>query len=174
MQNPMLMLTDYTREMSLRSSSSSSTAYEKGMRRNVLARGVQRYHSRSRRIYLPTAIEMKKTAFDESENDSVGRPFAEMLRLDIVFERLLEADLAVELLLRSFGSQLLVVALIICIAFAYYLMLSLCCLLLLFVLGFDPEVPLGLVFVSCVLFSGFPGFSAVRGFDPAGGAPGGG
>ncbi|KZV23620.1 hypothetical protein F511_36308 [Dorcoceras hygrometricum] len=28
--------------------------------------------------------------------------------------------------------------------------------------------------VACVLFPGFPGFSAGRGFDPAGGAPGGG
>ncbi|KZV15636.1 hypothetical protein F511_38015 [Dorcoceras hygrometricum] len=62
-QSPRKALTnlkDYTREMSLRSSSNSSTAYEKGMRRNALARAVQRYHSRSRRSYLPTEIETKK------------------------------------------------------------------------------------------------------------------
>ncbi|KZV46105.1 golgin subfamily B member 1 [Dorcoceras hygrometricum] len=60
MRNPTLMLTDYTREMSLRSSSSSSATYEKGMRRNALARGVQSYHSRFRRSYLLTAMETKK------------------------------------------------------------------------------------------------------------------
>ncbi|KZV50976.1 hypothetical protein F511_14311 [Dorcoceras hygrometricum] len=42
--------------------------------------------------------------------------------------------------------------------------------LLLSVLGFDPEVPLGLVLLPACC-TGFPGFTAGRGFDPAGGAP---
>ncbi|KZV40641.1 RNI-like superfamily protein [Dorcoceras hygrometricum] len=44
---------------------------------------------------------------------------------------------------------------------------------LLSVLGFDPEVPLGLLCCLPVCGSGFPGYSAGRGIDPAGGAPGG-
>ncbi|KZV17659.1 hypothetical protein F511_25394 [Dorcoceras hygrometricum] len=44
---------------------------------------------------------------------------------------------------------------------------------LLSVLGFDPEVPLGLLCCLPICGSGFPGYSAGRGFDPAGGAPGG-
>ncbi|KZV56268.1 hypothetical protein F511_20052 [Dorcoceras hygrometricum] len=46
-------------------------------------------------------------------------------------------------------------------------------LLLLSVLRFDPVVPLGLLCCLPVCGSGFSGFSAGRGFDPAGAAPGG-
>ncbi|KZV39119.1 CDP-diacylglycerol--inositol 3-phosphatidyltransferase 1 [Dorcoceras hygrometricum] len=45
---------------------------------------------------------------------------------------------------------------------------------LLSVLGFDPMSLWGLVVFLAVLFSGNPGFTAGRGFNPAGGAPGGG
>ncbi|KZV23046.1 hypothetical protein F511_25060 [Dorcoceras hygrometricum] len=45
---------------------------------------------------------------------------------------------------------------------------------LLSVLGFNPEVPLGCCFCLPVCCSGFPGFAAGRGYNPAGGAPGGG
>ncbi|KZV22661.1 hypothetical protein F511_09355 [Dorcoceras hygrometricum] len=47
-------------------------------------------------------------------------------------------------------------------------------LLLLSVLGFDPMSLRGLVCSFVVLFSGNPGSTAGRGFNPAGGAPGGG
>ncbi|KZV19078.1 hypothetical protein F511_11542 [Dorcoceras hygrometricum] len=80
-------------------------------------------------------------------------------------------DLAVELLLRSFGSLLSVVALILCIVFAYLSVAFLMMFVLLSILWFDPDVPLGLVYCCLYVFSGF---SAGRGFDPAGGAPGGG
>ncbi|KZV43307.1 phosphoenolpyruvate carboxykinase [Dorcoceras hygrometricum] len=46
--------------------------------------------------------------------------------------------------------------------------------LFLSVLGFDPMSLWGLVVFLVVLFSGKPGFTAGRGFSPAGGAPGGG
>ncbi|KZV42742.1 hypothetical protein F511_32516 [Dorcoceras hygrometricum] len=46
--------------------------------------------------------------------------------------------------------------------------------LLLSVLGFDPMSLWGLVVLLPVLFSGNPGVAAGRGFNPAGGAPGGG
>ncbi|KZV53968.1 P-loop containing nucleoside triphosphate hydrolases superfamily protein isoform 1 [Dorcoceras hygrometricum] len=46
--------------------------------------------------------------------------------------------------------------------------------LLLSVLGFDPNIPLGLgLFCLPVVCSGFPGYSSGRGVGPAGGAPGG-
>ncbi|KZV36985.1 hypothetical protein F511_20960 [Dorcoceras hygrometricum] len=45
---------------------------------------------------------------------------------------------------------------------------------LLSVLGFDPMSLRGLVCFFVVLFSGNPGSTAGRGFNPAGGAPGGG
>ncbi|KZV55627.1 hypothetical protein F511_33516 [Dorcoceras hygrometricum] len=48
-----------------------------------------------------------------------------------------------------------------------------CCFMLLFVLGFDPDVPLGLVVLLSACFSGLPGYSAGHGVDPAGGSPGG-
>ncbi|KZV55715.1 hypothetical protein F511_26929 [Dorcoceras hygrometricum] len=51
---------------------------------------------------------------------------------------------------------------------------SCCCQLLLSILGFDPMSLWGLVVLLPVLFSGNPGFAAGRGFNPAGGAPGGG
>ncbi|KZV51659.1 hypothetical protein F511_31795 [Dorcoceras hygrometricum] len=57
-----------------------------------------------------------------------------------------------------------------CIFICVFLMLF----MLLYVLGFHPEVPLGLVYYCLYVISGFPGFFAGRGFDPAVGAPGGG
>ncbi|KZV42459.1 hypothetical protein F511_25437 [Dorcoceras hygrometricum] len=45
---------------------------------------------------------------------------------------------------------------------------------LLSILGFDPMSLWGLVYFLVVLFSENPGFTAGRGFNPAGGAPGGG
>ncbi|KZV20570.1 hypothetical protein F511_31819 [Dorcoceras hygrometricum] len=38
--------------------------------------------------------------------------------------------------------------------------------------GFDPEVPLGLLCCCLLVVQVFPGFTAGRGYDPAGGAPG--
>ncbi|KZV36676.1 hypothetical protein F511_33497 [Dorcoceras hygrometricum] len=83
------------------------------------------------------------------------------------------ADLAVELLLRSFGSLFSVVSLIPCIVFAY---LSVAFLMLLYCSPYWGLTPRSLWgwYLLPVCFSGFPGFSAGRGFDPAGGAPGGG
>ncbi|KZV29026.1 hypothetical protein F511_05874 [Dorcoceras hygrometricum] len=46
--------------------------------------------------------------------------------------------------------------------------------LLLSVLGFNPEVLWGCCVCLPVCCSVFPGYSAGRGFDPAGGVPGGG
>ncbi|KZV27925.1 hypothetical protein F511_30709 [Dorcoceras hygrometricum] len=84
------------------------------------------------------------------------------------------SDLVVELLLRSFGSMLSVVALIPCIEFSY---LSVAFPYVVYCSspywGLTPRSS-GASVVACVLFSGFPCFSAGRGFDPAGGAPGGG
>ncbi|KZV20986.1 hypothetical protein F511_38191 [Dorcoceras hygrometricum] len=45
--------------------------------------------------------------------------------------------------------------------------------MLLSVLGFDPMSLWGLVVLLPMLFSGNPGFTAGRGFNPAGDAPGG-
>ncbi|KZV54620.1 protein IQ-DOMAIN 1-like [Dorcoceras hygrometricum] len=56
----MLILTDYTREMSLHTSPASSKRPKEISKRSVSARGVQRYHSHSRRSCLPSAIEEDK------------------------------------------------------------------------------------------------------------------
>ncbi|KZV28486.1 hypothetical protein F511_40416 [Dorcoceras hygrometricum] len=80
----------------------------------------------------------------------------------------------VEQSLRSFGSLSSVVALFSCIAFAFYLLLFTAVFQLLSVLGFDPMSPWGWCLFACVCCPGFPGYSAGRGVDPAGGAPGGG
>ncbi|KZV50964.1 urea carboxylase [Dorcoceras hygrometricum] len=61
-----------------------------------------------------------------------------------------------------------------CIAPAFYSLLFISVVLLLSVLGFDPMSLRGLVCFFVALFSGNPGSTAGRGFNPAGGAPGGG
>ncbi|KZV34270.1 hypothetical protein F511_38109 [Dorcoceras hygrometricum] len=54
--NSTLMLTDYRRDMSSRTSPSLTQASKSSTRRSVLARGVQRYHFGFSRICLPPAI----------------------------------------------------------------------------------------------------------------------
>ncbi|KZV46682.1 hypothetical protein F511_06794 [Dorcoceras hygrometricum] len=61
-----------------------------------------------------------------------------------------------------------------CIAPAFYPLLFISVVLLLSVLGFNPMSLRGLVCFFVALFSGNPGSTAGRGFNPAGGAPGGG
>ncbi|KZV22386.1 hypothetical protein F511_18533 [Dorcoceras hygrometricum] len=61
-----------------------------------------------------------------------------------------------------------------CIAPAFHFLLFISVVLLLSVLGFDPMSLRGLVCSFVALFSGNPGSTAGRGFNPAGGAPGGG
>ncbi|KZV43964.1 hypothetical protein F511_29045 [Dorcoceras hygrometricum] len=61
-----------------------------------------------------------------------------------------------------------------CIAPAFYSLLFNSVVLLLSVLGFNPMSLRGLVCFFVALFSGNPGPTAGRGFNPAGGAPGGG
>ncbi|KZV30034.1 protein SUPPRESSOR OF PHYA-105 1 [Dorcoceras hygrometricum] len=61
-----------------------------------------------------------------------------------------------------------------CIAPAFYSLLFISVVLLLSVLGFNPMSLRGLVCFFVALFSGNPGSTAGRGFNPAGGAPGGG
>ncbi|KZV52757.1 hypothetical protein F511_42850 [Dorcoceras hygrometricum] len=61
-----------------------------------------------------------------------------------------------------------------CIAYAFYSLLFISVVLLLSVLGFDPMSLQGLVCFFVALFSENPGSTAGRGFNPAGGAPGGG
>ncbi|KZV38932.1 receptor-like protein 12 [Dorcoceras hygrometricum] len=61
-----------------------------------------------------------------------------------------------------------------CIAPAFYSLLFISVVLLLSVLEFNPMSLRGLVCFFVALFSGNPGSTAGRGFNPAGGAPGGG
>ncbi|KZV43166.1 hypothetical protein F511_41044 [Dorcoceras hygrometricum] len=63
--NPTLMLTDYIREMSSRTSPSLTQASKSGTKRSVLARGVQRYHSRLSRNCLPPEIGEDKLNIEE-------------------------------------------------------------------------------------------------------------
>ncbi|KZV41245.1 hypothetical protein F511_28660 [Dorcoceras hygrometricum] len=61
-----------------------------------------------------------------------------------------------------------------CIASTFYSLLFIAVVLLLSVLGFDPMSLRGLVCFFVALFSENPGSTAGRGFNPVGGAPGGG
>ncbi|KZV54921.1 TMV resistance protein N-like [Dorcoceras hygrometricum] len=67
--------------------SSSSAAYEKDMRRNALARGVQRYHSHSRRSYLPTAIETKKVTVNTGLNTNNSDGYSKHIDSQLVLSR---------------------------------------------------------------------------------------
>ncbi|KZV39890.1 hypothetical protein F511_04530 [Dorcoceras hygrometricum] len=71
-RNPTLMLTDYRREMSSRSTFSSSRVSKKDTKRSVLARGVQRYHSYFSRSYIPSAIGEDKAPDSDQFLEEIG------------------------------------------------------------------------------------------------------
>ncbi|KZV35496.1 histone-lysine N-methyltransferase ASHR2 [Dorcoceras hygrometricum] len=76
-----VMLTDYTREMSLRTSSASSKRPKAISKRSVSARGVQRYHSYFNRSCLPSAIEeYKRTRPSSLVNLTANRNWEQIRR----------------------------------------------------------------------------------------------